>query len=186
MSEELAIKIFKQASLTAEVAGCVQCPRKNEMKHTCISCLDNAKESLLDYIEQLQQENEKLKEEVQYYRNIVSGIENWLTTRYENQQRSIQIMKQKNDPEVDFTKSRMYLVSEILDELTHLKNTSDKPEKRALEILNSLEYYIEDTINSLDNYCRFENRDIDMGMKYGLQEVLIKLRTLKEYMYKNN
>ena len=57
MSEKLAVEIFKQ--LDFEIEMCEKCPRKNEKERICIGCLDNAKESLLNYIEQLQQENEE-------------------------------------------------------------------------------------------------------------------------------
>ena len=65
MSEELAIKIFKQFDF--EIEMCEKCHRKKEKERICIGCLDKAKESLLNYIEQLQQEN-----------NILIEFEKWL------------------------------------------------------------------------------------------------------------
>ena len=54
------LDIFKQVDLEADVGGCSNCPRKDKNK-TCIGCLNNAKDKLLDYITNLQEENERYK-----------------------------------------------------------------------------------------------------------------------------
>ena len=56
------LDIFKQVDLETDVGGCSNCPRKDKNK-TCIGCLNNAKDKLLDYITNLQQENERLKKQ---------------------------------------------------------------------------------------------------------------------------
>ena len=71
MSEKLAIKIFKQFDF--EIEMCEKCPRKKEKERTCIGCLENAKEILLNYIEQLQQEH-----------NILTEFEKWLEIKLIN------------------------------------------------------------------------------------------------------
>ena len=100
MSEELAIKIFKQFDF--EINMCEKCPRKKEKERTCIGCLDNAKESLLNYIEQLQQENKELKEQLKINNqafnfnvktikkhnkenNILTEFEKWLEEDIKNE-----------------------------------------------------------------------------------------------------
>ena len=58
--EELrkALEIFKQVDLEQEVGGCYNCPKKDKDK-TCIGCLNNAKDKLLDYITNLEEEIER-------------------------------------------------------------------------------------------------------------------------------
>ena len=58
MSEELAIEILKQATLETTTGACETCPRKDKNK-TCIGCLDEAKENILN---QLQQKENIIKE----------------------------------------------------------------------------------------------------------------------------
>jgi len=62
MNDEIKeiLEIFKQVDLEPEAGGCYNCPKKDKDK-TCIGCLNNAKDKLLDYITNLQQENELLK-----------------------------------------------------------------------------------------------------------------------------
>ncbi len=52
MNTNLAIEIFKQATLETTTGACEKCPRKDKNK-TCIGCLDNAKEQVLLEIERL-------------------------------------------------------------------------------------------------------------------------------------
>lgn len=58
------LEIFKQVDLEQEVGGCYYCPKKDKDK-TCIGCLNNAKDKLLDYINNLQQEKEKAIEYIE-------------------------------------------------------------------------------------------------------------------------
>ena len=134
MSEELAIKIFKQFDFEIEI--CEKCPRKKEKERTCIGCLENAKESLLNYIEQLQQENEELKkqieiknsgymasiEEVCEYATALIEFEKWLEERYKQQTETLNKMEEDNI-ERPYVKSRRYLVEECLDKLQELKGS---------------------------------------------------------------
>ena len=53
MNEKLAIEILKQASLETTTGACENCPRKDKNK-TCIGCLDDAKDILLNHIDNLQ------------------------------------------------------------------------------------------------------------------------------------
>ena len=55
------LDIFKQVDLEADVGGCSNCPRKDKNR-TCIGCLNNAKDKLLDYITNLQEEKQRLLE----------------------------------------------------------------------------------------------------------------------------
>ena len=52
MSEELAIEIFKQATIETTTGACEKCPRKDKSK-TCMGCLDEAKEKILSEVERL-------------------------------------------------------------------------------------------------------------------------------------
>ena len=62
MNDEIKeiLEIFKQVDLEPEAGGCYNCPKKDKDK-TCIGCLNDAKDKLLDYITNLQKENERLK-----------------------------------------------------------------------------------------------------------------------------
>ena len=57
------LEIFKQVDLEQEVGGCYNCPKKDKDK-TCIGCLNNAKDKLLDYIINLEEENNELLDKV--------------------------------------------------------------------------------------------------------------------------
>jgi len=71
------LEIFKQVDLEQDVGGCYNCPKKDKDK-TCIGCLNNAKDKLLDYITNLEQENEKLKEQNNDLRKIYKNTCNRL------------------------------------------------------------------------------------------------------------
>ena len=58
---KLAIDIFKQIDLDTDVGGCHNCPKKGEDK-TCIGCLNNAKDKLLNCITNLQEDLKSIKE----------------------------------------------------------------------------------------------------------------------------
>ena len=55
------LDIFKQVDLETDVGGCSNCPRRKDKNRTCVGCLNNAKDKLLDYITNLQEEDERLK-----------------------------------------------------------------------------------------------------------------------------
>ena len=77
MNEEIKeiLEIFKQVDLEPEAGGCYNCPKKDKDK-TCIGCLNNAKDKLLDYITNLQQENERLSRIVTDYDETLGRVEN--------------------------------------------------------------------------------------------------------------
>ncbi len=58
MNEKIAIEILKQANIETTVGCCEKCPRKDKNK-TCIGCLDDAKNILLNYIDNLQSKIDK-------------------------------------------------------------------------------------------------------------------------------
>ena len=62
MNDEIKeiLDIFKQVDLEVDVGGCSNCPRIKNKNRTCIGCLNNAKDKLLDYITNLQEERERL------------------------------------------------------------------------------------------------------------------------------
>ena len=64
------LEIFKQVDLEQEIGGCYNCPKKDKDK-TCIGCLNNAKDKLLDYINNLQQEKEKAIEYIERVKTII-------------------------------------------------------------------------------------------------------------------
>lgn len=66
MSEELAIKILKQVDLENCDLCCENCPKKDKNK-TCIGCLNEAKEIILDNLQQKEKNNKKALE---YLENI--------------------------------------------------------------------------------------------------------------------
>ena len=51
MNNEIAIKILKQATIETTTGACEKCPRKDKNK-TCIGCLDETKEIILNQLQQ--------------------------------------------------------------------------------------------------------------------------------------
>ena len=104
MNEEIkeAIGILKQANIETTTGCCEKCPVKNKNK-TCIGCLDDAKKLLLNYITNLQEENQKLNK-------IIDELERWL----EEIQDSI--------CGCGITSEYIYAYENVLDKLLELKN----------------------------------------------------------------
>lgn len=69
------LDIFKQVDLEADVGGCSNCPRKKDKNRTCIGCLNNAKDKLLDYITNLQNEIFDLKDTIQNKNDCIGAYE---------------------------------------------------------------------------------------------------------------
>ncbi|MBO7526482.1 MAG: hypothetical protein J6T74_01140 [Clostridia bacterium] len=65
------LDIFKQVDLETDVGGCSNCPRRKDKNRTCVGCLNNAKDKLLDYITNLQEENERLTD---LYRRTIDHL----------------------------------------------------------------------------------------------------------------
>ena len=66
MSEELAIEILKQATIDTITGSCEKCPRKDKNK-TCIGCLDEAKENILNQLQQKENIIKEARKEVRIY-----------------------------------------------------------------------------------------------------------------------
>ena len=119
MNDEIKeiLEIFKQVDLEQEVGGCYNCPKKDKDK-ICIGCLNNAKDKLLDYITDLQQENERLN-------NIINELEEWLdsfvidllgTIKYNNDEYWEIIHQEKYEDRVE-------ILNLVLDKLKELKGS---------------------------------------------------------------
>ena len=85
MNTEIAIDVLKQATIETTTGCCKKCPIKDKNK-TCIGCLDEAKEIVLN---QLQQKENIIKEVREY-------IESYM-------------------PNYDFDKTNLLKLLEILD-----------------------------------------------------------------------
>jgi len=104
------LKIFKQVDLE-EVGGCYNCPKKDKDK-TCIGCLNNAKDKLLDYITDLEKENKELLDKVRDRDKLI--VEN------------IQLKRDRIDKAIKFIKTHdLYHPTNEVILLTILKG-SDK------------------------------------------------------------
>ena len=72
MNEKIAIEILKQANIETTVGCCEKCPRKDKNK-TCIGCLDDAKDILLNHINNLQSKIDKAIILIDKYLEIVDN-----------------------------------------------------------------------------------------------------------------
>ena len=72
MNKKIAIEILKQANIETTVGCCEKCPRKDKNK-TCIGCLDDAKDILLNHINNLQSKIDKAIILIDKYLEIVDN-----------------------------------------------------------------------------------------------------------------
>ena len=75
MNEKIAIEILKQANIETTVGCCEKCPRKDKNK-TCIGCLDDAKDILLNHINNLQSKIDNTIELLEDFKSKSKDVEN--------------------------------------------------------------------------------------------------------------
>lgn len=73
MNEKIAIEILKQANIETTAGCCEKCPRKDKNK-TCIGCLDDAKDILLNHINNLQSKIDKAIDWIEQYEKQIGTL----------------------------------------------------------------------------------------------------------------
>lgn len=73
MNAELALKILEQANIEEEVGCCEKCPRKDKNK-TCIGCLNEAKENILNQLQLKENETKNAKNKAEHYKDVLRQI----------------------------------------------------------------------------------------------------------------